>query len=137
MQWPSPQRAKPLLQELGHLARRQIVCLAAEVAVHLGRLLLVHHVAQGLLPQSGHGAGSALGVDSAVSLAFDPEGFKSSPLLPLRLVAAEGGSLSGTWSFDMPQPRRGRWYVMPVFAGGGVSAYALRFSPPGMKLTIR
>ena len=82
-------------------------------------------------------AGSARGVDSAVSLVFDPEGFKSSPLLPLRLVAAEGGSLSGTWSFNMPQPRRGRWYVMPVFAGGGVSAYELRFSPPGMKLTIR
>ena len=82
-------------------------------------------------------AGSALGVDSAVSLVFDPEGFKSSPLLPLRLVAAEGGSLSGTWSFNMPQPRRGRWYVMPVFAGGGVSAYELRFSPPGMKVMIR
>ena len=82
-------------------------------------------------------AGSARGVDSAVSLVFDPEGFKSSPLLPLRLVAAEGGLLSGTWNFNMPQPRRGRWYVMPVFAGGGVSAYELRFSPPGMKLTIR
>ncbi len=82
-------------------------------------------------------AGSALGVDSAVSLVFDPEGFKSSPLLPLRLVAAEGGLLSGTWNFNMPQPRRGRWYVMPVFAGGGVSAYELRFSPPGMKVMIR
>ena len=82
-------------------------------------------------------AGVALGVDSAVTLAFDPEALKSHPGLPLRLVSADGGAFTGTWNFTMPQPRRGRWYVMPAFAGGGVVGYDLRFSPPGMKVMIR
>ena len=81
--------------------------------------------------------GTALGVNSAVTLVFDPEAFKTSPLLPLRLVEAQEGTFSGTWSFDMPQPRRGKWYVTPTSSGGGVVAYDLHFSPPGLKITIR
>lgn len=81
--------------------------------------------------------GTALGINSTVTLVFDPEAFQACPQLPLRIVSAEDGTFTGAWSFNLPQPRRGRWYVLPRSGEAGRIGYDLCFSLPGARVIIR
>ena len=60
------------------------------------------------------------------------------PRLPIRLLKAQDGALTGDWTFNLPAfDRSGVWEVSPVRENGDIVAYDLAFRPPGAVLIIR
>lgn len=83
-------------------------------------------------------AGSALAIDGTLTLDFDPIAMQKDPRLPIRLLKAQDGALTGDWTFNLPAfDRSGVWEVSPVRENGDIVAYDLVFRPPGAVLIIR
>jgi len=72
-----------------------------------------------------------------MNVTFDPEAFQASPALPVTLLKTVDGPFTGTWTFDVPQPRRGTWQVSKVGGTDGTEAYVLNYCKPGLSVLIR